>query len=116
MIERAARALATATIPEFADDKIWREDLPLYRKREAAPSRYPLALRPISQARAALFAAFDPEDEALVERFGADLIAAMHAEAKHLGFIGEKEGGQVMARIALRLLRGYSAQGVTTHE
>lgn len=66
MVERAARAIAAVTIPAFADERIWAEDLPHYRKRDERANREPKMENVIGIARAALLAALDPEDEALV--------------------------------------------------
>lgn len=69
MLGRAARALMERKIPAYKDDAIWAED------RASILMRLARDQDGFAEARTALLAALDPEDEALVDAVATALTA-----------------------------------------
>lgn len=103
MLERAGRAVAQTQIPAYADDKIWAEDLPMWRRRLARSDVGGID-NPFATARAALLAALDPEDEELWDEIGCEIG----------GGSGDEEQAVEAAfyvRLVIREIRKRIAQG-----
>lgn len=76
MLGRAARALMERKIPAYKDDAIWAED------RASILMRLARDQDGFAEARTALLAALDPEDEALQQLWG-DVIDRFSDPASH---------------------------------